>query len=355
MLAFLAIAYGLFLQRLNGLAAATTLGLVFGLGAVLSMLDPIEIQPGVFADSRTTMVVLASFFGGPVAATISTLIAVACRILLGGVGTLAGTLAIILSMVIGLTGYYWVGRRIDQVRYWHVACLAGMTAFTTASLLVLPIPFALDILEHTGLPVVAVRVLGVIFLGAVMLEQQRRILAETRVRELAYVDELSGLANRRAFSLQLSREWNRWERYGENFTIVLVDIDTFKSINDQFGHPVGDIVIQRLAEIMLAESRHSDIVARTGGEEFGLLLPYTSSETGGRVAERIRKRVAETTILAEGREVRFTVSLGVSASADRYRSMSKCLSGADRALYGAKKRGRNMVIVDTPSQALANV
>lgn len=348
MLAFLAIAYGLFLPRLNGNIASITLGIVFGLGAAISMMDPIEIQPGIFADSRTTMVVLASFFGGPIAAGISAALGAACRIALGGVGTLAGTAAVVISMLIGLAGYYLIGRRIDEVRYWHIALLALATILTIPSLFLLPLPSALDILEMTGFPVATVRVLGVIFLGAVMLEQHRRNRAEAQVRALAYVDELSGLANRRAFSRQLSREWSRWERYGEHFTIVILDIDTFKAINDQYGHPVGDVVIQRLAKIMLAESRGSDVVARTGGEEFGLLLPHTSSETGARVAERIRTRVAETVIQAEGAEVRFTVSLGVSADVDRYKSMSKCLSGADRALYEAKKNGRNTVVIDTP-------
>lgn len=349
MLAFVAVAFGLIVPRLRGTWVAACLGLLFGLGACASMLDPIELGQGIFVDSRTPMVVLASFFGGPLAAGLAGGLTIACRLYLGGVGAVAGALSVLIAVAIGLAGYLFITIRVDTIRYGHILLLAIAAPLTSLSLLVLPWEMAVGLIEHSGLSVNIVRVVGVAFLGLILLEEQRRLRAEARVRELAYVDELSGLANRRAFFTHLAKEWVRWERYQETFTIVMIDIDNFKAVNDSFGHPTGDLVIQHLAKIMVEESRTSDVVARTGGEEFGLLLPYTTSKSGYLVAERIRARVEQESIDLEGGEIHFTVSLGVSADVDRYPTMSKCLSGADRALYEAKHLGRNRVVVDCPA------
>ncbi|MDQ0315981.1 diguanylate cyclase [Amorphus orientalis] len=349
MLAVVAVGYGFVAPRLKGPASALVLGLLCGLGACATMLDPISIQAGIFVDSRTTMVVLAGFFGGPLAGGIAAALPSVLRIHFGGIGAPAGVLSILISLAIGLAGYYIFYRKSEKIRYRHIIVLASATPLTTLSLLLLPPAVALEVLTHSGWTVNLMRLFGVVFLGAILLHEQQRGRAEARVREMAYIDELSGLANRRAFFAHLTKEWKRWERYDEAFTIVLVDIDRFKLINDTFGHPVGDIVIQRLARIMLEESRTSDVVARTGGEEFGLLLPYTTSASGYLVAERIRARVESEVLVAEGNDIRFTVSLGVSADVESYSTMSRCLSGADRALYEAKHLGRNTVVIDTPT------
>lgn len=351
MLALAAIAYGVLVSRIQGMAGDLLLGLLFGLGAVLSMLTPVELLPGIFVDTRSPMIILASFFGGPIAAAASGAIALSYRMYLGGAGLAPAIAANLVAIAIGLAAHYLFHADTYKARKRHVLILAAASPITMVGALLLPADLALSLVPDYLLPVVAVRVIGVAFLGLVMLGEQNRSRTEARVRRLAYVDELSGLANRRAFSGHLDREWKRWERYKESFSVVLVDIDRFKVVNDTFGHPTGDRVIQRLAEIMLEESRGSDLVARTGGEEFGLILPYTTSATAYIVAERIRARVEREEVVAEEGRIRFTVSLGVSADVDNYPSMSKCLSGADHALYEAKHLGRNTVVIDTPGQA----
>jgi diguanylate cyclase len=350
MLALAAVAYGFLLPRLQGMTANVVLGLLFGAGAGLSMLSPVELLPGIQADSRATIVMLAGVFGGPVAALIAGGITAACRVFVGGMGMGAGLAAIGISMALGVATYSIVGTGSDKIRFRHIVALALASPLVGLGALFLPWDVASGLMAESGLAVTLARMIGVLFLGSIMLEHQIRIGAEERVRQLAYVDELSGLANRRAFYSHLTREWKRWERYSENFVVVLIDIDRFKAVNDSYGHPAGDLVIQRLARVMLEESRGSDLVARTGGEEFGLILPYTSSASGYLVAERIRTRVQREVVIADDHRIQFTVSVGISADADRYPSMNKCLSGADHALYEAKHIGRNTAVIDTPSE-----
>lgn len=354
MLALVAVAYGFLLPRLQGMTAQIVMGLVFGLGAMLSMLSPVALMPGIFADSRSAIIMLAGVFGGPVAAVISGGIAAAWRFNAGGMGVGPGLAGIGIAMALGVAAHAFVRTVSRTVRFRHIAVLALASPLVSLGALFLPWSIIRELWAESGFEVSLARMAGILFLGTIMLEHQRRIGAERRVRQLAYLDELSGLPNRRSFYSHLTREWNRWERYSENFVVVLVDIDRFKVVNDTYGHPTGDLVIQRLARVMLEESRGADLVARTGGEEFGLILPYTTSASGYLVAERIRARVESEVVIVDDHRISFTISLGVCADVGGYASMNKCLSGADRALYEAKNIGRNTVVIDTPSDTEAD-
>ncbi|MGX1097721.1 GGDEF domain-containing protein [Amorphus sp. MBR-141] len=351
MLALAAVAYGFLLPRVHGMMANVALGLLFGLGASLSMLSPVELMPGILVDSRATIVILAGVFGGPVAALIAGGAAGACRLASGGLGMAGGLVSIGISIGIGVTVHHIARSGPGEVQFRHVLLAAAGSILVGLGLFLLPWSVASEVFVETALPVSLARIFGVLFLGGIMLDHHRRISAEERVRQLAYIDELSGLSNRRAFYAHLTREWRRWERYSENFVVVLLDIDRFKAVNDTYGHAAGDVVIQRVAKVMLEESRGSDMVARTGGEEFGLIMPYTSSASGFLVAERIRNRAQREVVIVENVPITFTVSLGVSADARCYRSMAKCLIGADQALYEAKNKGRNTVVIDRPPGA----
>lgn len=349
MLAIAACAYGFLLPRLHGSAANIALGLIFGLGASLSMLSSMQLMPGILVDSRASIVVLAGVFGGPVAALIAGGAAGVCRLLSGGLGMAAGLASIGLAVVLGVAAYFVIKSVSDAVRFHHILVVALVSPLVGLGLFLLPGEVAREIFAETALPVSLARMFGILFLGSIMLDHQRRISAEERARQLAYIDELSGLANRRAFYSELTREWKRWERHSEHFVIVLLDIDRFKAVNDSYGHAAGDVVIQRIARVMLEESRGSDMVARTGGEEFALIMPYTTSANGKLVAERIRARAEREVIIVENQRITVTVSLGVSADAENCRTMAKCLIGADRALYKAKNMGRNTIAVDRPT------
>lgn len=165
-------------------------------------------------------------------------------------------------------------------------------------------------------------------------------------RRLATTDALTGLLNRRAFLDAIERERARSDRHAFPLSVLLLDVDHFKRINDGRGHPTGDAVLRGIARILESVARKSDFVARWGGEEFVLGLPQTS-DAGARVAaERVRRAVAGESLAAPdgGPPLRVTVSVGV-ASADAPWSVDHLVGHADAAMYAAKARGRNRVEV----------
>ena len=163
---------------------------------------------------------------------------------------------------------------------------------------------------------------------------------------LANTDELTGLKNRRYFFERSVEEIKRSARYLVPLSVILLDIDRFKSINDTYGHETGDLVLKKLAEILNGVVREQDLASRHGGEEFTILLPHTDKQAAAEVAERLRRRIEENSIeLSEGRIIRFTVSLGIAQLSENLSSLDQILSAADEALYEAKESGRNKVVL----------
>lgn len=184
----------------------------------------------------------------------------------------------------------------------------------------------------------------------VRLAEANRLLAEEmrkvgvlneRLSELAHTDALTALYNRRAYDQELAREWRRVQRNGAALSVLLIDADHFKSINDQHGHAVGDRVLQALAALIQRSAREIDVTARIGGEEFAVLLSDTGATSALNVAERIRSQIAQSdTMPVTG----VTVSIGVATLAAE-ESAASLQHRADQALYMAKSQGRNRVVL----------
>ena len=168
---------------------------------------------------------------------------------------------------------------------------------------------------------------------------------EARYLRLAETDALTGLTNRRHFLELAGRELARSRRYGSPMSLVLVDLDHFKRVNDRHGHLAGDQVLTSAARALASGLREIDVIARHGGEEFAILLPETDVEGAREVAERTCRRLAETITVVDGDEIRITASMGVASTVGGAATLDDLLGRADRAMYGAKRAGRDRVEV----------
>lgn len=163
--------------------------------------------------------------------------------------------------------------------------------------------------------------------------------------ERADVDGLTGLGNRAAFDKRWSEKVSECKRYGHPLTLAIMDIDFFKKINDTYGHPAGDEVLQGMAQLLQRECRQPDIMCRYGGEEFALIMPMTGPADGYTVSERIRAALMETT-WARHPEHRVTVSIGMAGTFGSVGNITpeQWIEYADKNLYAAKHGGRNKVV-----------
>jgi diguanylate cyclase (GGDEF)-like protein len=174
-----------------------------------------------------------------------------------------------------------------------------------------------------------------------------------RVASQAATDGLTGLANRRSFDDELALEWRRAERVGDSLALLLIDLDDFKSVNDEFGHQAGDAVLRRVSAILDSGARQVDLAARYGGEEFALLAPETNALGARKLAERLRADIEAATIeLLNGSKLRVTASFGVAIKGELERP-EELVAAADEALYEAKRNGKNRIVM-AGSQAEAS-
>lgn len=167
-----------------------------------------------------------------------------------------------------------------------------------------------------------------------------------RFERLAMADELTNLPNRRAFFTTATKEISRVERYQTPLSLLMLDLDDFKEINDTYGHEAGDLALQAFAHLLVENVRESDLAARMGGEEFNVLLPDTEIENAIILAERIRAAIEAKKFQVQGRAIHLTVSIGVAAYDEQATSLQALIKQADDCLYRAKHGGRNRVVYD---------
>lgn len=193
------------------------------------------------------------------------------------------------------------------------------------------------------------RSMSIILICTIAIIALRHLQVENLLRESlenqAARDPLTDLFNRRHIFAIVEDELQRFRRYGERCSIILIDADHFKRVNDEFGHPAGDLTLRRIADLCQRAVRDSDSVGRFGGEEFIIVLPHTDTTQAAIVAERIRDAMHSEDIVWQNKSIKVTLSLGVAEVGPGTDSFDELLKAADRALYEAKHAGRNHVAV----------
>ncbi len=217
--------------------------------------------------------------------------------------------------------------------------MSSLPASSLVDLRQLRLDDARALLEHSGQSLPDSQTNATVYLQAVI----------DKLSELSLKDPLTGLSNRRYFQSILLREIEMVARSGETALLLMLDIDHFKSVNDQHGHPAGDAVLQVVAKTLAGCVRPMDTVARFGGEEFVIILPSCQGQYGHQVAERIRETVSALRIqLNSGATLRVTISIGGAFAPRWVRSTSELwIDRADIELYRAKSEGRNRVCIET--------
>lgn len=164
----------------------------------------------------------------------------------------------------------------------------------------------------------------------------------TQTKQMSVTDPLTKLFNRRHFEAEFEREYKRANRYENDLSIAIVDIDFFKKINDTYGHSCGDYVLKEIAYLMNRNFRQTDTIFRYGGEEFVVLLTETPKETAYIPMERLRRLIEAHTFKFHNKEIKVTISVGLNSKTD-YDNAFEMFDDADKALYNAKNSGRNRV------------
>lgn len=167
--------------------------------------------------------------------------------------------------------------------------------------------------------------------------------AMSRIKVLSETDELTGILNRRAFMAVSSHTFNLAQRYGREFSLVMIDSDSLKTVNDAHGHEAGDELLRSMVQHVQKELRRPDVLARYGGDEFVLLLPDTNADGARLTADRIRERIAASPLHISGREINITASMGVASFPANGKDFDRVFEAADNALYQSKTEGKNRV------------
>lgn len=343
LMALIAMCYGVVERTVTGGSCRGWLeGIVFGAGAIGAMVSPAIIANGVIVDARCVIIGIGAAFAGWRAALSAVVMAVSYRAWLGGVGAPVGMVSIATSAIIGLGwGYlYAAGRRAGIVQ---LGSLGVALASHVVGFFFLPIEDPVGLALSTAPMIVPAYLVAVLIMGSMMQRETRAIERESTLATEALTDPLTGLANRRAYRAVIGDLFADLPRNPASFSLLVVDIDHFKRVNDTHGHETGDDVLKIVSRTMRAGLKPDDFLFRCGGEEFCLILLDTDSRSARHVAEEVCEAVRAIRLVIDGQPLALSVSIGCAVASSRSRSAAALYAEADAALYAAKRRGRDRV------------
>lgn len=317
---------------------------VFAMGTVAAMLSPAHLADGIIVDTRCVIVALAGAFVGWPAALVAGLAGAIYRLGLGGAGAPVGVATIVLAASVGLI-WGQLYRHGQTARRRHLVVLGLLVSAHIGLFVLLPLPdplrFTLNLIPF----VVPTYVAGVFVMGSMMQRETRMMRREQSLEVDAFTDALTGLANRRAYDALIAEELAQRRGADIGVTLLVVDFDHFKQVNDTYGHETGDEALKAVSRILQSCVREGDYVCRHGGEEFTVILPQTGLPQGRRTAERIRHAIEAAPLIAGDQNLSLTVSIGVAGAPQHGDDPNTLYRRADAALYEAKSAGRDQVVV----------
>lgn len=312
-------------------------GIGFGLFGIVQLYFAFPLGDGTIIDFRQVSILASSYLGGPVTGMISTsLIALFRLFFLGQINeaTLLGVVNIVITFLVGVFAF---SLKIPAFYRW-LAAACGMVILSTCILL--PLVGWTNI--GTILLFDMICFMACLFNYLLINHLEKSHDALEMFKEAAERDFLTGLHNPRSFNLIFKKTAEISALQNEPFSLLLIDIDHFKVVNDTYGHAAGDVVLSKLADILQSGIRIRDYCARKGGEEFAVLLLRCTADKGMTVAEKLRSSVQDSIfVLPDQSQLRITISVGVSSFPES--APAEMLEKADEALYEAKGKGRNQV------------
>lgn len=312
-------------------------GFGFGILGIVLMDHNIQVTHNVIVDLRFVAIMLAALYGGFFSAMVSTMLILSGRVLLYHYSSVA----IISILMVGLGSALITTFRFSLLKKWIYMNLLHLSVSFTA--------FSILIQDHSLLYSLFLYYAAAYLIGGTIAFYMNRYLRRytelfKQFEEYSTKDYLTGLNNIRQFDMTLNELGRKAVQFHENLSLISIDIDFFKKINDTYGHLAGDEVLKQLGEILSKNCRSVDIVSRNGGEEFSAMLPDCPVEEAYAVAERIRHAVEKHAFdLPDGSSIHLTISLGIATYPDTTISMDELVKQADDALYKAKQTGRNKV------------
>ena len=326
----------------GSLPAKAVIGICSGSLGIILMLYSVKVGPDIIIDFRYIPVMLTAIYSGWFPAIIASILVGGFRVLYFGVSE--PSVISMLSILLAGIGFCFISnKRISRKRKWLYSMMYLLAVASSALLIILK--FSSLFFEITAMFCLAnIVVAWVAFLYAEYLGEFIRL--HHGLKYDAAKDFLTGLNNVRQFDASLTNLSQAALKNGKKLSLLFIDIDYFKKINDKYGHIAGDAILQDIAGILSDSFRSSDIVSRNGGEEFSVLLMDCSSLNAIKIAENLIKNVENHEFaVSEKTNLHITISVGVSTYPETTKSIGRLLEDADSALYEAKRNGRGKAVL----------
>lgn len=316
-------------------------GFLFGMLGIILLEFSIKLSNDTVMDFRELPIIIASIYGGSVAGMTSCIIVATVRLFRFGISS-TSVFAASMELMVGFVACYFSTRKITIFKKW--VWITGITQLLISLIYFILIDNLRDSLLFISTSVAANIMVSIpLYYYVNYLEQYTDLFR--RYRSESNIDFLTGLNNVRQFDKVFNEIISEVKYSDGKLSLLFIDIDFFKKVNDTYGHKEGDIVLKKLGQILKSKSRTIDIVSRNGGEEFSVILFNCEPEVAYEISENIRLAVERDYFeLSNGTKIKITVSIGIASYPDEVVDVNMLCERADEALYMAKRTGRNKVV-----------